>query len=62
MSTENKVIYSVVGVRRFYDKKPVLKDFYRSDAASDQVPTGNEDIRTAALMCGKTLPNRYVLW
>jgi sulfate-transporting ATPase len=29
MSTEpNKVIYSMVGVSKFYDKKPVLKDIY----------------------------------
>jgi hypothetical protein len=28
MSTEpNKVIYSMVGVSKFYDKKPVLKTF-----------------------------------
>src|SRR5436853_6196888 len=31
MSTEpNKVIYSMVGVSKFYDKKPVLKDMYLS--------------------------------
>src|SRR5438876_9339322 len=30
MSTENKVIYSMVGVSKFHDKKPVLKDIYRS--------------------------------
>src|SRR6201988_4335214 len=31
MSTEpNKVIYSMVGVSKFYDKKPVLKDIYPS--------------------------------
>ena len=31
MSTEpNKVIYSMVGVSKFYDKKPVLKDIYLS--------------------------------
>jgi energy-dependent translational throttle protein EttA len=31
MSTEpNKVIYSMVGVSRFYDKRPVLKDIYLS--------------------------------
>src|SRR5436190_20385231 len=31
MSTEpNKIIYSMVGVSRFYDKKPVLKDIYLS--------------------------------
>src|SRR5256712_11701842 len=31
MSTEpNKVIYSTVGVSKFYDKKPVLKDIYLS--------------------------------
>ena len=31
MSTEpNKVIYSMVGVSRYYDKKPVLKDIYLS--------------------------------
>src|SRR6184192_2433358 len=31
MSTEpNKVIYSMVGVTKFYDKKPVLKDIYLS--------------------------------
>src|SRR5919108_350560 len=31
MSTEpNKVIYSMVGVSKFYDKKPVFKDIYLS--------------------------------
>lgn len=30
MPTENKVIYSMVGVSKFYDKKPVLKDIYLS--------------------------------
>src|ERR1043166_6784097 len=31
MSTEaNKVIYSMVGVSKFYDKKTVLKDIYLS--------------------------------
>jgi len=30
MSTDNKVIYSMVGVSKFYDKKPVLKDIYLS--------------------------------
>ena len=31
MSTEpNKVIYSMVGVRKYYDKRPVLKDIYLS--------------------------------
>src|SRR5437764_5532307 len=31
MSTEpNKVIYSMVGVSKFYDKRPVLKDIYLS--------------------------------
>ena len=31
MATEpNKVIYSMVGVSKFYDKKPVLKDIYLS--------------------------------
>src|SRR5207244_3127381 len=30
MSTENKVIYSMVGVSKFYDKKQVLKDIYLS--------------------------------
>ena len=31
MSTEpNKVIYSMIGVSKFYDKKPVLKDIYLS--------------------------------
>jgi ATP-binding cassette ChvD family protein len=31
MSTEpNKVIYSMVGVSKFYDKKPILKDIYLS--------------------------------
>src|SRR5262249_8969963 len=31
MSTEpNKVIYSMVGVGKYYDKKPVLKDIYLS--------------------------------
>src|SRR6478609_8541832 len=29
-SEENKVIYSMVGVSKFYDKKPVLKDIYLS--------------------------------
>ena len=24
----NKVIYSMVGISKFYDKKPVLKDIY----------------------------------
>src|SRR5215203_2795146 len=28
--SENKVIYSMVGVSKFYDKKPVLKDIYLS--------------------------------
>src|SRR6266571_8920390 len=28
--TPNKVIYSMVGVSRFHDKKPVLKDIYLS--------------------------------
>ncbi|MDX6304134.1 MAG: hypothetical protein QOI77_1103, partial [Blastocatellia bacterium] len=29
MSTEpNKIIYSMVGVSKFYDKKAVLKDIY----------------------------------
>ena len=26
----NKVIYSMIGVSKFYDKKPVLKDIYLS--------------------------------
>ena len=26
----NKVIYSMVGVSKFYDKKPILKDIYLS--------------------------------
>jgi len=31
MSNEpNKVIYSMVGVSKYYDKKPVLKDIYLS--------------------------------
>jgi ATP-binding cassette ChvD family protein len=30
MATENKVIYSMVGVSKFYDKKAVLKDIYLS--------------------------------
>src|ERR1044071_3513798 len=30
MTTENKVTYSMVGVSKFYDKKPVLKDIYLS--------------------------------
>ncbi|MBU1182405.1 MAG: energy-dependent translational throttle protein EttA [Proteobacteria bacterium] len=31
MSTEpNKIIYSMIGVNKFYDKKPVLKDIYLS--------------------------------
>src|ERR1700745_1767094 len=31
MSTEaNKVIYSMVGVSKYYDKRPVLKDIYLS--------------------------------
>src|SRR5216117_3807687 len=30
MSTENKIIYSMVGVSKFYDKKAVLKDIYLS--------------------------------
>src|SRR5919109_5469353 len=31
MSTEpNKVIYSMVGVGKYYDKKPVLRDIYLS--------------------------------
>ncbi|HZJ46795.1 MAG TPA: energy-dependent translational throttle protein EttA [Pyrinomonadaceae bacterium] len=31
MSTEpNKIIYSMVGVSKFYDKKPILKDIYLS--------------------------------
>src|SRR5512147_2165186 len=31
MSTEpNKVIYSMVGVSKYYDKKPILKDIYLS--------------------------------
>src|SRR5256884_590722 len=30
MITENKIIYSMVGVSKFYDKKPVLKDIYLS--------------------------------
>src|SRR5437762_6007161 len=29
-TTPNKVIYSMVGVGKFYDKKPVLKDIYLS--------------------------------
>jgi sulfate-transporting ATPase len=29
-STPNKVIYSMVGVGKFYDKKPVIKDIYLS--------------------------------
>src|ERR1051326_6244846 len=31
MSTEpNKIIYSMIGVSKYYDKKPVLKDIYLS--------------------------------
>jgi energy-dependent translational throttle protein EttA len=30
MAEPNKIIYSMVGVGRFYDKKPVLKDIYLS--------------------------------
>ena len=31
MATEpNKVIYSMIGVSKYYDKKPVLKDIYLS--------------------------------
>src|SRR5918992_3952485 len=30
MSEPNKVIYSMVGVSKFYDKRPVLKDIYLS--------------------------------
>ncbi len=30
MTTENKIIYSMVGVSKFYDKKPILKDIYLS--------------------------------
>src|SRR5436190_4379499 len=30
MTTENKVIYSIVGVSKFYDKKAVLKDIFLS--------------------------------
>src|SRR5438045_4647788 len=30
MTTENKIIYSMVGVSKFYDKKPVLKNIYLS--------------------------------
>src|SRR5216117_2427921 len=30
MTTETKIIYSMVGVSKFYDKKPVLKDIYLS--------------------------------
>src|SRR6266404_5857299 len=30
MTTENKVIYSMVGVSKFYDKRAVLKDIYLS--------------------------------
>ncbi len=26
----NKVIYKMIGVSKFYDKKPVLKDIYLS--------------------------------
>ncbi|MDQ1525366.1 MAG: energy-dependent translational throttle protein EttA, partial [Pyrinomonadaceae bacterium] len=29
-SVPNKVIYSMIGVSKFYDKKPVLKDIYLS--------------------------------
>src|SRR5215813_5301717 len=29
-TTPNKVIYSMVGVGKFYDKKPVIKDIYLS--------------------------------
>src|SRR4029077_20476676 len=30
MTTENKVIYSMVGVSKYYDKRPVLKNIYLS--------------------------------
>jgi sulfate-transporting ATPase len=30
MAEQNKIIYSMVGVGKFYDKKPVLKDIYLS--------------------------------
>jgi hypothetical protein len=30
MAEPNKIIYSMVGVGKFYDKKPVLKDIYLS--------------------------------
>src|ERR1700675_3801189 len=30
MTTENKVIYSMIGVSKFYDKKAVLKNIYLS--------------------------------
>ena len=31
MSTEpNKVIYSMIGVSKFYNKRPILKDIYLS--------------------------------
>jgi len=29
-SPPNKIIYSMVGVGRYYDKKPVIKDIYLS--------------------------------
>src|SRR4029077_8444336 len=29
-SAPNKIIYSMVGVGKFYDKKPVIKDIYLS--------------------------------
>src|SRR3981081_4672596 len=29
-STPNKIIYSMVGVGKYYDKKPVIKDIYLS--------------------------------
>src|ERR1041385_8994488 len=29
-SVPNKIIYSMVGVGKFYDKKPVIKDIYLS--------------------------------
>jgi hypothetical protein len=61
MSTEpNKVIYSMVGVSKYYDKKAVLKDIYlsyfygakigvirrrRGAAAPDQVSTVDEIVQ-----------------
>ena len=29
-STQNKIIYAMVGVGKYYDKKPFIKDIYLS--------------------------------